>query len=42
MNNTVKTAILLGTMSGLLMLIGQTLGGGGGLVIGFMFAVLTN
>jgi heat shock protein HtpX len=42
MNNTVKTALLLGTMSALLMLIGQALGGGGGMVIGFLFAVVTN
>ena len=42
MNNTVKTALLLGTMSALLMMIGQALGGGGGLVIGFLFAVGTN
>jgi len=42
MNNTVKTALLLGTMSALLMLIGQALGGGGGLVIGFLFAVVMN
>ena len=42
MNNTVKTALLLGTMSALLMLIGQALGGAGGMVIGFFFAVVTN
>jgi heat shock protein HtpX len=42
MNNTVKTALLLGTMSALLMLIGQALGGAGGMVLGFMFAVATN
>jgi heat shock protein HtpX len=42
MNNTVKTALLLGTMSALLMMIGQALGGGGGLVLGFLFAVGTN
>jgi heat shock protein HtpX len=42
MNNTVKTALLLGTMSALLMLIGQALGGAGGMVIGFVFAVVTN
>src|SRR5215212_7810348 len=42
MNNTVKTALLLGTMSALLMLIGQALGGAGGMVIGFLFAVVTN
>ena len=42
MTNTVKTALLLGTMSALLMLIGQALGGAGGMVLGFMFAVVTN
>src|SRR5258707_14840601 len=42
MNNTVKTALLLGTMSALLMMIGQALGGAGGLMFGFLFAVGTN
>jgi heat shock protein HtpX len=42
MNNTVKTALLLGTMSALLLLIGEALGGAGGMAIGFMFAVATN
>jgi len=42
MNNTVKTALLLGTMSALLMLIGQALGGAGGMVVGFIFAAGTN
>jgi heat shock protein HtpX len=42
MNNTVKTALLLGTMSALLMFIGQALGGAGGMFIGFLFAVGTN
>src|SRR5881392_500233 len=42
MSNTLKTALLLGTMSALLMMIGQALGGGGGLVLGFLFAVGTN
>src|SRR5881227_3429872 len=42
MNNTVKTALLLGTMSALLMFIGQALGGAGGMAIGFLFAVGTN
>jgi heat shock protein HtpX len=42
MNNTVKTALLLGTMSALLLLIGEALGGAGGRVIGFVFAVATN
>ena len=42
MNNTVKTALLLGTMSGLLLFIGEALGGAGGMAIGFFFAVATN
>ena len=42
MNNTVKTALLLGTMSALLLLIGQALGGAGGMAIGFVLAVATN
>jgi heat shock protein HtpX len=42
MNNTVKTALLLGTMSALLMLIGQALGGAGGMLVGFVFAAATN
>ncbi len=40
--NAVKTALLLGILSALLMLIGETLGGAQGLVIGFGFAVVTN
>jgi heat shock protein HtpX len=42
MSNTVKTALLLGTMSALLMMLGQALGGAGGLMFGFLFAVGTN
>ena len=42
MTNTVKTALLLGTMSALLLLIGEALGGAGGMVVGFFFAVATN
>jgi Zn-dependent protease with chaperone function len=42
MNNTVKTALLLGTMSALLLLIGEALGGAGGMAVGFLFAVATN
>jgi heat shock protein HtpX len=42
MNNTVKTALLLGTMSALLLLIGEALGGAGGMVVGFVIAVVTN
>jgi heat shock protein HtpX len=42
MSNTVKTALLLGTLSALLLLIGEALGGAGGMVVGFFFAVSTN
>jgi len=42
MSNTLKTAMLLGILSALLLLIGQALGGAQGLVLGFMFAVVTN
>jgi heat shock protein HtpX len=42
MSNAVKTAVLLGAMSALLMLVGEALGGVQGLVIGFAFALVTN
>jgi heat shock protein HtpX len=42
MSNTVKTALLLGALSALLMLIGETIGGAQGMVVGFLFAVVTN
>ncbi|HVZ19913.1 MAG TPA: M48 family metalloprotease, partial [Vicinamibacterales bacterium] len=42
MSNTVKTALLLGVLSALLLLIGEALGGAQGLVLGFVFAVATN
>src|SRR3954447_11767714 len=42
MNNTVKTALLLGTMSALVLFIGEALGGAGGMAIGFLIAVATN
>jgi heat shock protein HtpX len=42
MSNTIKTAMLLGVLSALLLLIGEALGGAQGLVIGFVFAVVTN
>jgi heat shock protein HtpX len=42
MQNTVKTALLLGAMSALLLFIGESLGGAQGLVIGFLFAAGTN
>src|SRR6266571_67260 len=42
MTNALKTTVLLGVMSGLLLLIGETLGGGQGLIMGFVFAVVMN
>lgn len=42
MSNVVKTALLLGTLSALLLFIGEALGGAQGLMIGFVFAVGTN
>jgi len=42
MTNTVKTVLLLGAMSGLFLFLGDALGGAQGLMIGFLFAVVTN
>ena len=42
MSNAVKTAFLLGALSALLLFIGESLGGAQGLVLGFLFAVVTN
>ena len=42
MTNTLKTAVLLGLLSAMLMFIGQALGGGSGMVAGFFFAVAMN
>jgi len=42
MNNTVKTALLLGALTGLLMLIGGLIGGRGGVYIAFIFAMILN
>ena len=42
MGNTIKTALLLGLMSGLLLVIGQWLGGVNGLVLAFVIAVAMN
>ncbi len=42
MSNSVKTALLLGVLSALLLLIGEALGGAQGMVIGFLFAAVTN
>ena len=42
MKNMFKTTILLATLTGLLVLIGQYFGGTGGMIIAFMFAVIMN
>jgi heat shock protein HtpX len=42
MANSLKTALLLGAMSALLIYLGQALGGAQGLVFGFLFAVVMN
>src|SRR5437588_12273248 len=42
MTNTVKTALLLGALSALLLFIGETLGGAGGMAVGLIFAVVMN
>src|SRR5438105_7800806 len=42
MSNTLKTALLLGAMTGLLMFLGEALGGAQGLVFGFVLAVAAN
>lgn len=42
MNNTFKTALLLGALTGLLLLIGGYFGGRNGVVIAFIFAVVMN
>jgi heat shock protein HtpX len=42
MANGLKTALLLGLLSGLLLALGQVLGGANGLMLGFVFAVLMN
>ena len=42
MVNTVKTALLLGALSVLLLFIGERLGGAQGMAVGFLFAAATN
>ena len=42
MSNVVKTALLLGALSALLLFLGEALGGAQGLMIGFLFAAGTN
>lgn len=42
MTNTVKTALLLGALSALLLVIGERLGGAQGMAVGFLFAAAMN
>jgi heat shock protein HtpX len=42
MPNGLKTALLLGLLSGVLLVIGQLLGGANGMLLGFIFAVVMN
>jgi heat shock protein HtpX len=42
MSNVIKTTVLLGLLSGLFLLIGEWLGGAQGLVIGLLFAIVSN
>jgi heat shock protein HtpX len=42
MSNGIKTALLLGLLSGLLLVIGDALGGANGLMIAFIFAAVMN
>jgi heat shock protein HtpX len=42
MPNGLKTALLLGLLSGVLLAIGQLLGGANGMLLGFIFAVVMN
>lgn len=42
MNNNLKTVILLGTLSGLLLLVGRAIGGSQGLMVAFIFSLLMN
>src|SRR5262245_26531389 len=42
MNNSLKTVLLLGFLSGLLLMIGEMLGGAQGLMVSFGFAVVMN
>ena len=42
MGNQLKTTLLLGSLTGLIVLIGRYFGGSSGMVIAFVFAVLMN
>ena len=42
MSNTIKTTLLLGVLTGLILAIGRVLGGGQGIMIAFIFAAVMN
>jgi heat shock protein HtpX len=42
MSNVLKTTVLLGAMSGLFLLLGEVLGGGQGMIVGFFMAAIMN
>ncbi len=42
MTNYIKTALLLGLMTGLILIIGQLLGGSGGMLVALIFAAIMN
>lgn len=42
MSNTIKTTLLLGLLTGLILAIGRVLGGGQGILIAFVFAAIMN
>jgi heat shock protein HtpX len=42
MGNAIKTTLLLGLMSGVLLVLGEYLGGSGGLMMAFVFAIIMN
>jgi heat shock protein HtpX len=42
MSNSIKTVLLLGAMSALFLFLGEALGGAQGLMLGFVFAAVTN
>ena len=42
MGNAAKTALLLGALTALIMIIGRYLGGNQGIVIAFLFAIIMN
>jgi heat shock protein HtpX len=42
MNNTIKTTLLLGALTGILIAVGSVIGGRGGMIVAFFFAVVLN